>query len=55
MKNNITWGVDGYGRAHLTLDGRNVIFCGLVGYSGLYLKYYYSDLNEILNENNRND
>lgn len=41
---SLSWGVDGFGRAHLTSNGRDIIFSGLVGYSGLSLMYYYEDM-----------
>lgn len=37
---NLGWGVDGLGRSHLTVNGRDVILCSL-NCSGVCLMYYY--------------
>lgn len=52
----LSWGVDGYGRAHLTEDGVNVVFIGLVGQSGLSLSHYYEGfkMDELLDYKNVN-
>lgn len=53
---SLTWGVDGYGRAHLTDDGRTTILSGLNGVSGYSLRHYYLDHNmdELLDFKNLN-
>lgn len=40
-----TWGVDGYGRAHLTEDCEAILLCGLNGVNGYLLRDYYEDHN----------
>ena len=42
---SLTWGVDGFGRAHLTADGRTTLLSGLDGVSGYSLRYYYLEHN----------